>query len=46
MEASATDRRLLQPVSDDTALRRCRNCQAVIDVASDAPLIAEALAST
>lgn len=45
MEASKTDRRLLRPVLGETDLRCCRNCRAVIDLSSEAPMIAQALAS-
>lgn len=45
MEASPADMRLLRPVHGELDLRCCRNCQAVIDLSADAPMIAEALAS-
>jgi len=45
MEASASDRRLLQPMQVSDDLRRCRNCRAVIDLSTQLPLIAEPLAS-
>lgn len=45
MEASRADDRLLRPLPDAANLRRCRNCQAVIDLSSRAPMIADPLAS-
>ncbi len=45
MEASRSDRRLLQPIDVDRVdARRCRNCQAVIDVSTPQPRIEAALA--
>lgn len=45
MEATVTDRRLLQPVDlDRSSTRRCRNCQAVLDLSSPQPRIETALA--
>lgn len=45
MEASLSDRRLLQPIDvDRTDSRRCRNCQAVLDLSSSEPRIEAALA--
>lgn len=45
MEASLSDRRLLQPIDmNRIESRRCRNCLAVIDVSSPEPRIEAALA--
>ena len=44
MQASTNDRRLLQPLEDGSTSRRCRNCQAVIDLSSPEPRITASLA--
>jgi hypothetical protein len=45
MEATISDWRLLQPVDHDRATtRRCRNCQAVIDLSTPQPRIECSLA--
>ena len=45
MEASVVDGRLLQPVDGQRpGVRRCRNCQALIDVSAPTPRIEASLA--